>query len=163
MARHGRRERTCDLIWWIIVWACQDAFFPPSFFHFLIHSKKCTFIIFQCAKYSRGQRYVLSLILLNMRLDVLYRCAIYWLIKNDFLDSQKDYFFPTKWCLKVMRWCPMDCFWSVLIWPLVSNFVPVGASTKVCYLIWNTEQDPAVLSTWERSCKSKYLKKKMED
>lgn len=28
-----------------------------------------------------------------MRLDVLYRCAIYWLIKNDFLDSQKDYFF----------------------------------------------------------------------
>lgn len=31
-----------------------------------------------------------------MRLDVLYRCAIYWLIKNDFLDSQKDYFFPTK-------------------------------------------------------------------
>lgn len=71
-------------------------FFSPSFFHFLIHSKKSTFIKFQCAKYSRGQKYVLSLMLLNTRLDVLYRCAIYWLIKNDFLDSQKDYFFPTK-------------------------------------------------------------------
>lgn len=71
-------------------------FFPLRFSIFSYTVKKSTFIIFQCAKYSRGQRYVLSLILLNMRLDVLYRCAIYWLIKNDFLDSQKDYFFPTK-------------------------------------------------------------------
>lgn len=84
MARRGRRERTCDLIWWIIVCACQHAFFPPSFFHFLIHSKKKAHLLYFSVLNIAEAKDMFSLILLNMRLDVLYRCAIYWLIKNDF-------------------------------------------------------------------------------
>lgn len=58
-------------------------FFPLRFSIFSYTVKKAHLLYFSVLNIAEAKD-MFSLILLNMRLDVLYRCAIYWLIKNDF-------------------------------------------------------------------------------